>query len=130
MKHLLALFLLCLPLYAETQSTDLSKWRTWNLSAVTLAATASFDIATSIGHIEINPMFPSAMLGQHRKFDTRSGAIYGAVIVGNLAIQRVVVKRLQREGHHMAAKRWKKMFTVVNFSAGGLHTGAGIRNLR
>ena len=125
-----ALLLCTLPLAAQDLPKDLSKWKAWNLSAISLVAASSFDVYTTIGKVEANPMFPSVALGQDRRFNGKSAAIYGAVIVGNLLVQKVVVKRLEREGRLRAARKWKRAFTVVNFAAGGLHIAVAVRNLR
>lgn len=122
MKRILAILLLAfLPALAETRAPDLHQWRWWNYSAVALSASTAFDMSTSLGGREINSQVPSFVLGPERRFTNKTVVVYGAIMVGTLILQRVI---LRRRGGHAA----KKLFIGMNLAVSGLHVGAGIRN--
>jgi len=103
MKKLLLLLLLPLILPAAD--------RKWLTSVGTLAASATMDIASSVGQYEANPLFR----GRDGKFNLRRG---------------VLVKAGLCTGFLLIGKKNKKVGFVVNITASGLWAGVAIRNWR
>jgi len=112
MKLSLFLLLFAAQASAESRWTKPLRWSWAALSAATVA-----DCASSYGHPEANPL----LAGRDGRFGVKAVAIKGAVIGGVIGIQYLLHRRHPKSD---------KAFTIVNFAAAGVTTGAAVRNWR
>jgi hypothetical protein len=89
-----------------------SRWRkAWRWSTVALVSAATADISSSIGQYEANPLARQA----NGRFSVGRGVILKAGVCTGLIL---------------LGKKDKRVSTIANFTAGGVWTGAAIRNWR
>jgi hypothetical protein len=93
--------------------------RLWYASLATLIAGSTFDLASSVGKRELNPLLAS---GPNQQFNLGKGiAIKGGIIAGALMIHR-----LARTSNSKQAER---LTSMGNFAAGAAFAAAGIHNM-
>jgi hypothetical protein len=93
--------------------------RLWYGSLAALLAGSTFDLASSVGKRELNPLIAS---GPNQQFNLGKGiAIKGAIIGGALMIHK-----LTRAANSKQADR---LTSIGNFAAGAAFAAAGVHNM-
>ena len=107
MKCLLIVIMLCsCTMHAESKAKKV--WR-WSVAALTLGA--ALDYASSVGQYETHPIVrqPNGLFNARRGAALKIGVCTGLVLIG---------------------KKYPTVGATANFTAGGVWTGAAIRNWR